>query len=154
MIIERKINEMGYKLPKKDKVHIIENARRVGNLVMTSGNGPYKDGKPIYIGRVGRDINLEQAKEAARYCALNCLASIKEEIGNLDHIESVVKVLGFINSDDDFHDMPEVMNGFTELIIEIFGDRGRHARSAIGTSNLPANIPVEVEMIIHLKERG
>lgn len=152
MIIERKINELGYKLPNKIQTGIIEGAQRAGNLVISSGHGPFKDGKPIYVGRVGREVNLKQAKEAARYCALNCLASIKAEIGNLDQIESIVKVLGFINSDDDFHDMPEVMNGFSELIIKIFGDKGRHARSAIGTSNLPGNIPVEVEMILKLKE--
>lgn len=151
MIIERKINELGYELPNKSKTGILEMARRVGSLVITSGNGPFKDDKSIYIGRVGREVSLEQAKEAAKYCALNCLAAIKAEIGNLDQIESVVKVLGFVNSDDDFHDMPEVMNGFSEFIIEVFGDKGRHARSAIGTSNLPGNIPVEVEMVVKLK---
>ncbi|MBA7531713.1 hypothetical protein ES705_23934 [subsurface metagenome] len=151
MIIERKINELGYELPHQNKTGILENAKCAGSLVITSGHAPFKDGKPIYVGRVGGEVSLEQAKEAARYCALNCLAAIKAEIGNLDQIESVVKVLGFVNSDDDFHDMPEVMNGFTELIIEIFGDKGRHARSAIGTSNLPGNIPVEVEMIVKLK---
>lgn len=152
MIIERRIDELGYQLPYKGKPGLIENARVVGNLLITSGNGPTKDGRPIYVGRVGRDVDIEQAKEAARYCALNCLAAIKAEIGNLDKIESIIKVLGFVNSDDDFHDMPEVMNGFTELIIQIFGDRGRHARSAIGTSNLPGNIPIEVEMIVKLKD--
>ena len=152
MIIERRINELGYELPNMRKTGIIENAQIVNNLVMTSGHGPFKNDEPIHIGRVGREVDVEQAKEAARYCALNCLAAIKAEIGDLDQIESVVKVLGFVNSDDDFHDMPEVMNGFTELIIEIFGDRGRHARSAIGTSNLPRNIPVEVEMIVKLKD--
>jgi len=152
MIIERKINELGYKLPNKNQTLIINMAQRVGNLVISSGNGPFKDEKPIYVGRVGSEVNLKQAKEAAQYCALNCLASIKAEIGNLDQIESIVKVLGFVNSDNDFHDIPEVMNGFSELIIEIFGDKGRHARSAIGTSNLAGNIPVEVEMIVKLKE--
>jgi len=152
MIIERKINELGYELPNKNKARIIKNAQRSGYLVFSSGNGPFKDEKPIYVGRVGREVNLEQAKEAAKYCALNCLASIKAEIGDLDQIDYVVKVLGFVNSDDDFHNMPEVMNGFTELIIEIFGDKGYHARSAIGTSNLPDNIPVEIEMIVKLKE--
>ncbi len=152
MIIERRINELGYQLPYKEKPKIIENARVVNNLVITSGNGPIKDGKPIYVGRVGREVNIEQAKEAARCCALNCLAAIKAEIGNLDRIESVIKVLGFVNSDNDFHGMSEVMNGFTEVIIQIFGDRGRHARSAIGTSNLPENIPVEVEMVVKLKD--
>ena len=151
MIIERKINELGYELPNKNNTGMIEGAQRAGDLVFSSGNGPFKDGKVIYEGRVGREVSLEQAKEAARYCALNCLAAIKAEIGDLDQIESVVKVLGFVNSDDDFHDMPEVMNGFTELIIAIFGDKGRHARSAIGTSNLPGNMPVEVEMIVKLK---
>jgi enamine deaminase RidA (YjgF/YER057c/UK114 family) len=151
MIIERKINELGYELPNKSKTGIIEGAKRADSLVISSGNGPFKDGKPIYIGRVGREVSLEQGKEAAIHCALNCLAAIKAEIGDLDQIDSIVKVLGFVNSDDDFHDMPEVMNGFTELLIEIFGDKGRHARSAIGTSNLPGNIPVEVEMIVKLK---
>lgn len=152
MSVERKIKELGYELPDKSGTGIIEHAQVVGNLVFTSGNGPFKDGKSVYLGRVGREVNVEQAKEAAKYCALNCLAGIKAEIGDLDKIESVVKVLGFVNSDDNFHDMPEVMNGFTEFLTDVFGEKGRHARSAIGTSNLPGNIPVEVEMIVKLKD--
>lgn len=152
MIIERKINELGYELPNKNSTMVIEGAKRVGNLVISSGHGPYKEGKAICIGRVGRDVTLEQAIEGAKYCALNCLAAIKAEIGNLDKIKSVVKVLGFVNCDNNFHDIPNVINGFTELVIEVFGDKGRHARSAIGTSNLPRNISVEVEMIVELKE--
>jgi enamine deaminase RidA (YjgF/YER057c/UK114 family) len=92
MIIERRISELGYELPNKSNTGIIENARVVDNLVFSSGNGPFKDGKPIYVGRVGREVSVEQAKEAAKYCALNCLAGIKAKIGNLDHIESIVKV--------------------------------------------------------------
>ncbi len=151
MIIEQRICELGYSLPSMNKKSLLENAKQVDNFVFSSGNGPMKNGKPIFIGRVGREVSLEDAKEAAKYCALNCLAAIKSVIGDLDRIESIVKVLGFVNSDDNFHNMSEVMNGFSELIIEIFHDKGRHARSAIGTSNLPNNIPVEVEMIVKLK---
>jgi enamine deaminase RidA (YjgF/YER057c/UK114 family) len=152
-IIEEKIKNLGYELPDKSEKTKIERAKVVGNLVFTSGNGPHKDGKPIYVGRVGREVSIDQGYEAARHCAINCLACIKHAIGDLDRIDEIVKVLGFVNSDENFHQMPAVINGFTDFLIELFGEKGRHSRSAIGTSNLPGNIPVEVEMIARLKDK-
>jgi enamine deaminase RidA (YjgF/YER057c/UK114 family) len=97
-------------------------------------------------------VSLEEAYEAARLCALNCLGALKATLGNLERIEEIVKVLGFINSAPDFHRQPEVLHGFSDFMIELFGEeRGGHARSAIGTSNLPRNQPVEVEMIARVK---
>ncbi|MEE8593070.1 MAG: RidA family protein, partial [Candidatus Bipolaricaulota bacterium] len=104
-----------------------------------------------YVGRVGADVSLEQGYESARLCALNGLAAVQDLIGSLDRIAEVVHVRGFVNSAPDFHDQPRVINGASELLVEIFGDRGRHARAALGTSNLPGNIPVEIEFVFRVE---
>ena len=122
-----------------------------GDLLYTSGAGPIEGGKPKYQGRVGAELSLEEGYDAARLTALNLLSNIKARIGELDRIERVVKVLGFVNSAPDFHRQPEIINGASDLLVEILGERGRHARSAIGTSNLPLNIPVEIEMIVRVR---
>jgi len=96
-------------------------------------------------------LTLEQGYEAARITALNLLSIIKAAVGDLDRIERVIKALGFVNSAPDFHRQPEVINGASDLLVELLGDRGRHARSALGTSNLPMNIPVEIELIVRIK---
>ena len=126
-------------------------AVRSGNLVFCSGQGPSKDGKLAFVGRVGSDLSLEQGYEAAKICALNCLAAVQSVIGSLDTIKRVVQVRGFVNCDPNFHDQPKVVNGASELLIALFGDAGRHARCALGTNNLPNNIPVEVEMVVEIK---
>jgi len=152
--IVEKIIKMGYHLRKEDySKSKYAPVKIVGNLAFVSGYGSTdQDGKLLYVGRVGAEVTLEQAYECARQCAINSLSGLKQSIGNLERVDEIVKVLGFVNSAEDFHRQPEVMNGFTDFMIEVFGEKGRHARSAIGTSNLPNNQPVEVEMIVKLKD--
>jgi enamine deaminase RidA (YjgF/YER057c/UK114 family) len=149
--IESKLMKMALELPELDAVGKIEPVKQVGKMLFVSGHGPEKNGEAVIHGHVGAEVSLEQAYEAARLCALNCLALIKRKIGDLDKIDEFIKVLGFVSSAPNFYDQPKVMNGFTDLLIEVFGERGRHARSAIGTSNLPNNQPVEVEVILTVK---
>jgi len=127
-------------------------ARKVGNLVFCSGQGPMKEGEFTYIGKVGSDLTVEEGYEAARICALNCLAEIRSEVGSLGKIDKIVKLRGFVSSADEFGKQPEVINGASELLQEIFGESGKHARSALGTSELPRNIPVELEMVASIQE--
>jgi enamine deaminase RidA (YjgF/YER057c/UK114 family) len=149
--IELKLRKLGLELPELDAIGKIEPVKQVGKILFVSGHGPEKNGEAVIHGRVGDEVSLEQAYEAARLCALNCLALVKRKIGDLDKVDEFIKVLGFVNSAPDFHDQPKVMNGFTDLLIEVFGERGRHARSAIGTNNLPNNQPIEVEVILTVK---
>ena len=121
-----------------------------GNLVFCSGQGPYRDGSFVHLGKVGSDLTLEQGYECARIAALNCLAEIRAVIGSLNRIERIVQVRGFVNCEDDFYDQPKVINGTSELLLEVFGEKGRHARCALGTSSLPMNTPVEVEMVVEV----
>ena len=125
-------------------------AVKSGNLVLCSGQGPSKDGSFAYLGKVGNDLSLEEGYQAARIAALNCLAAICSVIGSLNNIKRVVQVKGYVNSAPDFYDQPKVVNGASELLLEIFGEVGKHARCALGTSNLPMNIPVEVEMVVEV----
>lgn len=110
-----------------------------------------RDGKPVYTGRVGADLTLEEGYEAARLVMINALAVLKEEIGSLDNVERIVKVLGWVNSAPDFTQQPQVINGASELLEQVFGERGRHARSAVSAHTLPFNIAVEIEMIVQVK---
>lgn len=128
------------------------NAVRVGNLVFSAGQGPFADGEWKYRGKVGKDISLEEAYEAAKICALNCLSAIKAEIGDLNEVKKVVKITGFVNSANGFSRQPEVINGASELLIKIFDERGQHARSAIGVNELYKDISVELEMIVEVSE--
>lgn len=124
---------------------------RSGRLVFVSGQGPIRDGAPVYRGRVGAEVSEDQGVEAARLCALNTLAVLAAEISDLDRVRKVVKLLGFVASSDDFERQPFVMNGASEVLLTAFGpEAGRHARSAIGTSVLPLGIPVEIEVAFEL----
>lgn len=150
--IEARLQELGYRFEVNPPERPFQRVKIVGDLAYVSGHGPTDEyGKLVAVGRVGSDVTLEQAQEAARRVAVNCLGSLKEALGNLERIEEIVKVLAFVNSAPDFHRQPEVVNGFTYLMIELLGERGRHARSSIGTSNLPANQPVEIEMIVRVR---
>jgi len=152
MKIEHKIKELGLILPEAPKpVAEYIPAKKIGNLVFTSGQGPIKDGKFIYVGKIGGEVSLKEGYESAKICAINCLAAIKSVIGSLDKIDEIIKVKGYVNSTSDFYRQPEVVNGASELIVKIFGEKGKHARSALGTSVLPGNIPVELEMIVKVK---
>jgi enamine deaminase RidA (YjgF/YER057c/UK114 family) len=150
--VEEKLKELGFNLPVVAKpVAEYVPAKRVGDLIYVSGQGPIRDGKAVYIGQVGGAVSPDEAYKAAEICALNCLAAIKSVVGSLEKVEEIVQVRGFVNSADDFHDQPKVINGASEVLVRVFGDRGRHVRAALGTSNLPGNIPVEIEMVAKAK---
>ncbi len=119
-----------------------------GNLVFTAGQIPLVEGKLAATGKVGKDLSAEQAREIARICALNAVAAVKSVIGDLDRVKRIVKVVGFVASDPEFSQQPAVVNGASELLEQIFGDKGIHARSAVGVAVLPLDAPVEVELIV------
>ncbi|MFQ6394663.1 RidA family protein [Nocardia sp. KC 131] len=125
-------------------------AIRTGSLVYTSGQLPFVDGKLSVVGKVGAEVSIEEAKEAAKLCALNALAAVHDLVG-LDAVVRIVKVLGFVASAPGFGEQPVVINGASELFGEVFGDAGKHARSAVGVSELPRNTPVEVEIIAEVR---
>ena len=150
---EARFKELGLSLPPlPPPAGAYVPAVKVGNLVFCSGQGPYKDGSQAFVGRVGDEVSLEQGYQAARIAGLNCLAEVCSVIGSLNNIKRIVQVRGFVNSDKSFHDQPKVINGASELLLEVFGEAGKHARCALGTDNLPFNMPVEVEMVVETVE--
>lgn len=153
MQIEKKIEELGYKLatPPKPLAAYIPTVKS-GKLIFTAGQVPLVDGQLKYSGKVPVTISEEDAIKAAEVCVLNCLSVIKAEIGDLDKLERILKVTVFVNSTDDYTKQPVIANGASELLVKIFGDSGKHARSAVGVSSLPLNAPVEIELIAELKE--
>jgi enamine deaminase RidA (YjgF/YER057c/UK114 family) len=152
MQFEAKLRELGITLPNPPKpVAAYLPAVQVGDLLFLSGTTCYEDGKLLYTGRVGTDLSLEQGYIAARQAALNLLSVIKATLGDLNQVKRVVKLNGYVNSTQDFDRQPEVINGASELLEELFGQAGKHARTAIGVSNLPAHIPVEIELIVQVR---
>ena len=152
MIIEKKLQDMGLPLPELAKpVAAYVPAVRVADAVYTSGQIPLVKGEVKFKGKLGREFSVEEGYEAAKICALNCLAAAKSVVGDLDKIEKVVKVVGFVNSEAGFTDQPKVVNGASELLGKVFGAAGEHARSAVGVSELPLGVAVEVEMIFQIK---
>ena len=125
---------------------------RTGNLVYTSGQLPFVDGVLMATGLLGKDVDEETAAKCAAQCAVNAIAAIKSLIGDLDKVVRVVKVVGFVASTPDFTKQPVVINGASDLFIQAFGDAGKHARSAVGVAALPANTPVEVEVIVEVRD--
>ena len=153
MQAEARLKEMGIKLP--PAVTPVANyvpAVRSGSLVFLSGHGPFKEDGSLITGKVGSELTEEQGYEAARRVAVGLLGSLKAEIGDLEKVKRVVKVLGLVNCTSDFTDQPKVINGASDLLVEVFGARGKHARSAIGTNALPMNIAVEIEMIVEVSD--
>jgi enamine deaminase RidA (YjgF/YER057c/UK114 family) len=152
MTPEQRLAELGYELPSPNPaVGSYVGAVTVGKIVFVSGHGPYKDGEFVYKGKLGREVDVPTGQAAARLTILNLLASLKEEIGELDRVRRVVKLLVLVNSDPEFGEQPTVANGASDLLIDVFGsDRGRHARSAIGMGALPFAIPVEIEGIFEI----
>jgi enamine deaminase RidA (YjgF/YER057c/UK114 family) len=149
--IEEKLKTMGLALPAPPApVANYVGAVQAGDLVFVSGHGPVKDGKLTYRGKLGRDFSVAEGYEAARLVMLNCLASLRDAIGDLDRVKRVVKLLGMVNSTPDFLRQPEVINGASDLLVGLFGDRGHHARSAVGMAVLPFDIAVEIEMIVQV----
>ena len=127
-------------------------AVRVGNLIYLAGHGPTKADGTNITGKVGKDLTVEQGYMAARQTAIAILSTLKAEIGDLNKVKRVVKVLGMVNCPSDFTDHPKVINGFSDLIVSVFGEKGLHARSAVGMNSLPMNIAIEVEMIVEVVE--
>lgn len=148
---EATLAEMGISVPDVvPPLAAYQPTARTGNLVFTAGQLPARDGEMIAIGKLGAEVSEEQGYDCARQCALNALAAIRAEIGSLDAIKRVVKVVVFVASTPDFAGQPKVANGASEFLGEVFGDAGKHARSAVGVSVLPLNVPVEVELVVEV----
>ena len=128
------------------------NVVRVGDLLFLAGKGPLKADNSYVAGKVGKDLTTEQGYEAARLTAIIHLAVIKSELGSLNKVKRIVKVLGMVNCTEDFKDQPKVINGYSDLMVEIFGEKGKHARSAVGMVALPFNMAVEVEVIVEIEK--
>ena len=150
--VEERIADLGYQLPPVSApIGSYVKGVIVGNLLFLSGNGADQPGYTSPKGKVGAEVTIEQAEEAARYVGLNLLAAAKDTLGSLERIRRVVKVLGMVNSAPDFGQQPRVINGCSDLFLAIFGDAGRHARSAVGMGALPNSIPVEIEAIFEVE---
>jgi enamine deaminase RidA (YjgF/YER057c/UK114 family) len=152
MIVELKLKELGLSLPDPPKpVGAYLPCQRSGNLLFLSGTTCYiENGQLLFTGRVGKELNIEQGYQAARQTMLNLLSVIKAELGDLDRVERIIKLNGYVNSAPDFDKQPAVINGASELLEEIYGPRGKHARTSIGVSDLPGHIPVEIEMVVQV----
>ena len=153
MEIENKLRELGQELPSAPApVANYVGAVQTGNLVYVAGHVPIlPDGSYLHLGKLGTQVTLEEGYDCARLCILNCLASLKVAIGDLDRVQRVVKLLCMVNCTPDFKDSPRVANGASDLLVEVYGESGRHARSAVGMGSLPDTVPVEIEMIVELK---
>jgi enamine deaminase RidA (YjgF/YER057c/UK114 family) len=150
--IQEKINGLGLSLPAAPKpVAAYIPAKQTGKLVFTAGQLPMVNGELISKGLLGQDVEIEEANKAARICTLNALAAIKGVIGDLDRIKQIVRVVGYVASVPTFTQQPAVVNGASELLLEIFGENGKHARSAVGMAVLPLNASVEIELTVEVE---
>ena len=149
---EARLAELGITVPEVvPPVAAYQPSARTGSLVFTAGQLPARDGEMIAVGKVGGEVTAEQGYDCARQCALNALAAIKAEVGSLDEVVRVVKAVVFVASTPDFTGQPGVANGASELLGEVFGDAGKHARSAVGVPVLPLDVPVEVELVVEVR---
>jgi enamine deaminase RidA (YjgF/YER057c/UK114 family) len=150
--IEQRLEELGIELPPPfapvgNYVPVV----LVGAVAFVSGHGPTANGTIVHRGKVPTDVPIPEAYQAARLCALNSLAALHAELGTLDRVEQIVKMLGMVNAEPDFDDHPQVVNGASDLLVDVFGeDRGRHARSAVGMGSLPFQIAVEIELVVRV----
>jgi enamine deaminase RidA (YjgF/YER057c/UK114 family) len=153
MAAEARLKELNLTLPPPAKpVANYVGAVRVGNLLFISGHGPIRDGRPSQRGKLGKDFSVEQGYQVAREVGLNLLSTARTALGSLDKVKRVVKVLGMVSSAEGFGDQPKVINGFSDLMVEVFGEAiGKHARSAVGMAELPMGIPVEIEMVLEVE---
>jgi enamine deaminase RidA (YjgF/YER057c/UK114 family) len=152
MSAESRVVELNLVLPGPPKpIATYVPATRLGNLLYVSGHGPLKPDGTLILGRVGAELDLEAGALAARQVGLAVLATLRAQLGSLDNVVRLVKTLGFVNSADDFKDQPKVINGFSDLMVDVFGEAGKGARSAVGTNALPGGIPVEVEAIFEVR---
>ncbi len=149
--VAQRLAELGITLPPVTApVANYVNAVRTGNLLFLAGKGPTEADGRTYTGKVGRDVTVEEAYRHARVTGLNLIAVMQAELGDLDRVQRIVKVLGMVNGTPEFADQPKVINGCSDLFVEVFGERGRHARSAVGMGSLPNNITVEIECIVEV----
>ena len=147
-----RLRELGLQVPSRRSYGKYVGAVRSGDLVFVSGAGP--GGEQGFItGKVGADVDIPTAQEGAKLCVLNCLSALQDEIGDLENVRQIVKLLGFVNSAPGFYQQHVVMDGASALLLELFGERGRHARSSIGVAELPMGIAVEVEMVVEAAAR-
>lgn len=148
---EKNLKKLGIELPETTKpianyVSIVQ----TGNLLFLAGKGPSLPNGKYITGKVGTDLSIEEGYQAARLTGLHQLAALKSYLGNLNKVKRIVKVLGMVNSKEDFTSHPQIINGFSDLMVEIFGDAGKHARSSVGMCSLPSNMAVEIELIVEL----
>ena len=149
---EQNIEKLKIKLPPAGApVASYVNAVRTGNLVFLAGKGPKKDNGEYITGRLGENLTIEQGYEAARLTAVNQIAVLKDLLGDLGKIRRIVKANGYVNSTADFHDQPKVINGYSDLMIQVFGDKGKHARTSLSVNALPFNMAVEIEMVVEVE---
>jgi enamine deaminase RidA (YjgF/YER057c/UK114 family) len=150
---EEKITAAGYELqpvsqPIANYLHVV----RSGNLLFLAGKGPALPGGKYVTGKLGKELTIEQGYDAAKLTALAQLAVLKSHLGSLSKVKRIVKVLGFVNAIPEFTDQPKVINGFSDLMVQVFGEKGKHARSAVGTSSLPMGMAVEVELVVEVED--
>ena len=152
--VEARLQALGIELPNPPPpVANYVRSVQTGNLVFLAGHGPLKPEGGYVTGKVGQDLTIEQGYEAARLTGIALLASLKAEIGDLNKVTRIVKVLGMVNATEEFTEQPQVINGFSDLIVEVFGEtRGKHARAAVGMASLPINIAVEIEMVVEVAD--
>ena len=149
----KKLAELGIELPDASApVANYVNSVKTGNLIFLSGKGPNKPDGTSVTGKVGEDLTIEEGYEAARLTGISQLAVLKSELGDLNKVKRIVKVLGMVNSTPDFKDHPAVVNGYSDLMVAVFGDKGKHARAAVGMGSLPGGIAIEVEMIVEVED--
>jgi len=152
MSFEARLAELKITLPPAPKpVATYIPAVRVGDLLFLSGTGPFKDGAIVYAGKLVKDLTVEQGYEAARLTLLNALAMVRQELGTLDRVTRIVRLTGHVASAEGFTQQPAVINGASDLLVQIFGDAGRHARLALGAAELPLNMAIELELILQVK---
>lgn len=150
--VEEKLSALGVRMPApSNPVASYVMSARVGNLIYTAGHLPQPAEGPLIVGKVGSDLTTEQGAEAAKAVALNIMATLKSTLGSLDRVKRIVKLTAFVNCVDGYTAQPKVVNGASDLFVAAFGDRGKHARSAVGTNALPLNVPVEIEAIVEVE---
>lgn len=150
---EDNLKLLGITLPKQSSpIANYVNYVRTGNLIYFSGTGPSVEDQGYVRGKLGRDLTIDQGREAARITGINMIANLKNAVGDLNKVKRIVKVLGMVNSTENFTDQPKVINGFSDLMVAVFGEKGKHARSAVGMAALPMNMAVEIEMIVEVED--
>ena len=149
MSVALRLKELGIDLPRTSvPLASYIPAKQVGDTLYVSGRIPVVDGRIVWQGKLGRDLTIEDGMAAARLAAVNALGAIIHAVGDLDRVKGIVKLNGYVNSADDFNNQHLVVNGASEFLVSVFGDRGRHARAAVGTNSLPMDVPVEIELVV------